>query len=191
MAAVLGAGALAGCAAGASTIDSRQVDVKLLDFLHRERPGVTAEVACPHGIPIHPGTTFSCSVVLDGSATSYTVRIDNVAGSRYAIAASPSEPIFDTQQVAAAVKQQEGAGAAVDCGKARFVQVAVRGTFRCSVTAGGQRQDLTATVTDPQGGVTFASGPAAPVATTTVPAGPPESTGGGAGGGPVTLPGGG
>jgi hypothetical protein len=191
-AAVTSAAALAACGASPSTIDSRQVDVKLLAYLHQERPGVTASVACPPGMPIRTGASFSCSVVLDGATTSYTVRITHVAGSRYDIATAPSEPIFDTTQVAAAVKQQEGAGTAVNCGSQRFVQVSVHGTFKCSVVVGGQQETLTATVTDAQGGVSFASGPSTTGPSPSSPAAPaPATPGSGSGGGPVTLPGGG
>jgi Domain of unknown function (DUF4333) len=156
LAALAGCALVAGCA-GAGKVDSQQVDVKLLDYLHQTRPGVTVSVGCPSGVPVKSGATFQCSVSLDGAPTSYTVQVGTITGSRYDIEAQPTEPIFDTQQVAAAVKQQEGADTTVDCGKVRFVQVAVNGTFMCTVEVGGQTDTLTATVTDKQGGVSFAS----------------------------------
>lgn len=171
-----------GACAGASKVDPQQVDVKLLTFLHQSRPGVKVDVSCPSGVPVKAGARFTCSVGLEGDPTSYTVRIENVSGSNYDIAAQPTDPIFDTQQVATAVKQQEGAGTTVDCGATRFVQVPVHKTFQCRVAVNGVDEVLVATVTDPQGSVSFSAGGGAPGGT----GGPPPTTV------PrVTLPGGG
>jgi hypothetical protein len=154
---VAGAGLLCACAASGK-VNTGAVDGELLSTLHRQRPGVDVEARCPNAIPSKPGTTFECSVILDGAETLYTVTVSHVAGAKDYLEMEPAAPIFDTQQVAASVRQQVGAAATVNCGSARFVQVPVHGTFRCSVVTGGQTSTLTATVTDSQGGVSFAAG---------------------------------
>jgi len=140
------------------TIDPHQLVTSLLTTLHRQRPTITIQAACPSGIPPKVGATFTCSVSLDGVAVAYAVQISGVSNSGVTIASRPTEPIVDTREVAAAVTAKlapQVAGAKVTCGEARFVQLPVRGTFTCTVSAGGQSGTLRATVQDDQGNVTF------------------------------------
>jgi hypothetical protein len=166
-AAVAAAAVLLAACSGAAKINSQQVDIKLLNDLHKTRPGVTVSVLCPSGVKIKTGASFTCHVDLAGADTLYTVTVSGLSGSSYDIQAQPTEPIFDTQQVASAVQQQEGAGTTVNCGATRFVQVPVNGTFSCKVDVQGQIDTLTARVTDAQGGVSFSTSTSTGSTTTT------------------------
>jgi hypothetical protein len=160
LAVALGAAVTACSSSAPPTIDQHEIVTTLLTTLHRQRPSITIQAACPSGIPPKVGATFTCSVSLDGVAVSYAVQISGVSSSGITIASRPTEPIIDTREAAAAVTAKlapELAGATVTCGAARFVQLPVHGTFTCTVSAGGQSDTLRGTVQDDQGNVAFAA----------------------------------
>jgi len=176
VAAMVGTGACSSGSSPAPAVDPRQIVTTLLTSLHRQRPSITIQAACPPGIPTKVGATFTCSVSLDGVSVSYQVQITGASASGVTIASRPSEPIIDTREVAAAVASKlapQVAGATVTCGGARFLQLPVHGTFICTVSARGQSATLHATVQDAQGSVAF-SGDGAGVA----PAGSPATAAG-------------
>jgi len=162
---VAGASSCSSSSGSAASVDPHQIVTTLLTTLHRQRPSITIQAACPSGIPVKVGATFSCSVSLDGVAVSYQVQITGVSGSGVTISSRPSEPIIDTRQAAAAVTAKlapQVADATVTCGTARFIQLPVHGTFSCTVSAQGQSATLGATVEDDQGNVAFSgAGPSA------------------------------
>ncbi len=158
---------LAGCGSTAK-VNPKQVEADLLASLHRQRPNVAFGVRCPSGLPLKVGTTFTCTVIFDGSPTSYTVEITRVSSSQAEISTRPTQPVIDTETVVSAIQAQLGAGSTASCPGPRFVQLAVHKTLTCTASVKGQPQRVTATLEDDQGTVSFSSQPAT---TTTAPGG--------------------
>lgn len=157
-------GMLAGC--GSKTIDSKQVEQQITTSQQAKAAGLTVtEAHCPSGQKATKGTTFTCTIKINGFLVSYKATVDSVSGSTAHITTEPTKPIINAKGVQDQIVQGAGAGWTADCGPA-IQQVDLNFILTCHATNAGQTQDVQFKVTD-------ATGTLEPVTSTTA---PPEST---------------
>jgi hypothetical protein len=174
LAALLLAGALAGCAGTADhTLDARGAARAIADNLANSTGLPVPKVTCPKGVQVKPGGTFDCTTVLDGQPLTVRATLTDAKG---AFTVKPAAAIVIVAKAVDAIVtnvEQTTAHATVDCG-ARAVLVKAPGqTFQCQATADGVTRDVTVTVTDVDGNVRFQlTHPGSVTPPTTVPAGP-------------------
>ncbi|MHB8466827.1 MAG: DUF4333 domain-containing protein [Acidimicrobiales bacterium] len=138
---------VAGC--GTKTIDAKQVEKQITDSQQSKVVGLAVTVSdaqCPSGQAAKKGTTFICTIKLNGLAVSYKATVDSVSSSQAHITTEPARPIINAKGLADQIAQTEGAGWTADCG-APIQQVDLGSVVTCKATNGAESQDVRFKVT--------------------------------------------
>jgi hypothetical protein len=141
------------------TVGTGEVERLLVGTQQRRSPRLRVGAAhCPARVTLANGTSFRCSVEIEGTRAPYVVTLREVdearATGRFALA--PAEPIIDVSKVVGLIRARlrpAARAARVDCGAARVRVVQVGAAIRCTVSLGGATQRIRALVKDLQGTV--------------------------------------
>jgi hypothetical protein len=115
--------------------------------------GKVGDAACPRGLELREGMTFTCKLDVSGARLPYRVRLTHVHEARVSISASPAGVVLSASRIGDFVGStlpKTSSGAKVDCGGA-FVVAKVGDTIACTLTLGSQEQPLKVTVKDDSG----------------------------------------
>lgn len=153
--------ATSGCNAGgaARTLGSDSLVDALTDDVVAHYGAEAQDVQCPTGLAVKEGSTFECTVAVDGGTVTY--RITQVDGDGQ-LAFEPLQAVLDPARPAAriAIHYVEVIGKSVDvfCGQRELAVrvVEVGGTFVCRVADRQGREDgVVVTVNDLEGSFSF------------------------------------
>jgi len=132
----------------------RQVEQFVLDLQKKGSPELNvANPSCPEKIDV-TGTSFECTVEIEGLRAPYTVRFPTSER----IDAAPAKPIIGTAKLVDLIKGKlspSSASAKVDCGAAPVRVTEVGATFPCTVSDGSDTQTVKVQVKDLMGTVAF------------------------------------
>lgn len=140
----------AGCGGGGASggrlaFERATVERFLAGEVARTSPGLpVGAVTCPDRLPEEVGASARCAVVLDGVTTSYVVQV--LAGRRFE--ARPEYPIADLRAVTGQIAEKAGAGATVDCGPVRVVQLTPEQRVTCAIRGAGPPRRAVVTAGD-------------------------------------------
>ena len=161
--ALAGCGGRAGGPAPATTgprmVATGGVERLLVSTQQRKSPGLDVGGArCPERVPLRDGSSFRCTVAIEGVPAPYDVTLRGVdaAGDGGRFSLRPAKPIIDVRRVVALIRSRlrpAARRAAVDCGRARVRVVDVGAAVGCSVRLGAASQRVRAVVTDLRGTV--------------------------------------
>ncbi len=154
-----GAGKRAAPPARDELVGTGEVERLLVSTQKRKSPGLRVGAAsCPDQVRLANGTTFTCTVQIEGARAPYAVTLRDVdaakATGRFALA--PAKPIIDVSRIVGLIRgklRPSARGAAVRCGPAKVRVVEVGGSIACTITLGDAVQRVTAVVKDLQGTV--------------------------------------
>ncbi|MGB0099250.1 MAG: DUF4333 domain-containing protein [Nocardioides sp.] len=115
--------------------------------------------SCPDDGEPAEGDAIECTVTIAGVEAPYTVTFTSVDddGARFDIA--PAQAIVSTEKAVAAIAaeldKQGVAGVEVDCGEAAVLVQEPATTFTCALTRGVRSSELTVTINDVDGNISF------------------------------------
>jgi hypothetical protein len=143
-------------------VGTADVERLLVSTQKRKSPRLRVGAAsCPDQVRLANGTTFTCTVRIEGVSAPYSVTLRDVGaagtGGRFALA--PAKPIIDVTRIVSLIRgklQPTARGAQVRCGApgAPRVRVAeIGGRIGCTITLGDAVQKVTAEVKDLKGTV--------------------------------------
>lgn len=140
-------------------VDTQEVEELLVATQKRASPDFDVrDPSCPARVVIGQGTSFQCTVVVDGVIVPYQVTLAEIGGpdgaGRYEL--RPAKAILSIPKLVDAL-QRNNPGSRVDCGPDRVKALDVGATFDCTVTpANGTPQPVKLKVDDLQGTVSQA-----------------------------------
>jgi Domain of unknown function (DUF4333) len=140
-------------------VGTGEVERLLVTTQRRKSPGLRVGAAsCPDQVRLANGSTFTCTVQIEGTPAPYAVTLRDVdaakATGRFALA--PAKPIIDVARIVGLIRgklRPSARGATVRCGSAKVRVVEVGGSIACTITLGDAVQKVTAVVKDLQGTV--------------------------------------
>ena len=147
-------------------VGTADVERLLVSTQKRKSPELRVGTAsCPDQVRLANGTTFSCTVKIEGVTAPYSVTLRDVdaAGSGGRFALEPAKPIIDVTRIVSLIRgklQPTARAATVRCGaagapKVRVVEIGA--TIGCTITLGDAVQKVTAEVKDLKGTVVVRS----------------------------------
>ncbi|MHB1533719.1 MAG: DUF4333 domain-containing protein [Acidimicrobiales bacterium] len=166
--------ALSACSSSLSVAGTeRQIAAQLTAQYQVGKP----VVACPAHLRAASGARFVCTASIEGQPLPIDVTYTGGHLADYPAAAVLAVPHAVAVLRSDIAAQVGGAPPAVDCGGHTLLVVAPGHTFSCTATIAGQSRQVTATVRNLQGAVTFvlappAAGPAATLPPVTAPSTP-------------------
>lgn len=164
-AAILSCTALAGChvrvEAGSdadSGPDLAELEAKLVSLQEEKSPDLdVGEASCPDEVDLTQGSTFECTVEIEGVEAPYSVTLtkDDPEGNSGSFDIKPAKAIIDGSIVADFIRDQvdAGSGVEIECGDERVIIADVGETFDCTISNGQQSQTVTMVVKDLDGTV--------------------------------------
>lgn len=160
---LLAAALLTGCSAhvtiGADTVDSHRTADAVGAYLRKQLPDVqVGSVACPEGVKVAEGATFTCTAEVADSQLPVTVTLSHVSDGDYTYELKPAKALIDTEKVVTEIRSRlpaQAAAAKVDCGTSRVRVVEVGGTIPCTISLGARRQAVQTVVDNLDGTVHF------------------------------------
>ena len=140
-------------------VGTADVERLLVSTQKRKSPNLKVGTAtCPDQVRLANGTTFTCTVQIEGTEAPYAVTLRDVdaakATGRFALA--PAKPIIDVSRIVALIRgklQPTARGARVTCGTAKVRVVEVGAAIGCTITLGDAVQKVSAVVKDLKGTV--------------------------------------
>lgn len=151
---VLVASTMAAC--GASTIDDASVVKQIVSAQKKNAPDLKVDGGkCPSDIEAKKGAKFKCSVNVAGVKASYDVTVTKIDGDDILFDFEPTNPIISTAITETYVSGQAEAegivGADVDCGEEEVIVQKAGSTFPCTLSLGGESQEVTIEIQDQDG----------------------------------------
>ena len=142
------------------------VERLLVSTQKRKSPRLRVGTAsCPDQVRLANGTTFTCTVRIEGVSAPYSVTLRDVdaAGTGGRFALEPAKPIIDVTRIVSLIRgklQPTARAATVRCGaagapKVRVVEIGA--TIGCTIALGDAVQKVTAVVKDLKGTVVVRS----------------------------------
>jgi len=158
---LLAAALLAGCSPSIKLGGSDTVDpARMTNAIRRQLQvpdGQLGSVACPKGVKLAEGVTFTCTADVEGALLPITVTLSNVdtdtGGFDYNF--KLAKALIDTDSVVEEIDSKVPVQASVACGPPHLRVVEVGGTIECTVSEGSKRQVVRAVVDDLDGTVHF------------------------------------
>jgi hypothetical protein len=151
-----GGGSDAGDSGGGNNVtDLSQLETKLVELQKEKSPDLNVEGAeCPPEVDLEQGSSFECTVTIEGVAAPYSVTLteDDPEAEAGSFHVEPAKAIIDVSIVTEFISSQAGGGEA-ECGSEKVIVSDVGGTFDCTVSIGGQTQDVEMIVKDIDGTV--------------------------------------
>jgi hypothetical protein len=143
-------------------VATADVERLLVSTQKRKSPRLRVGAAsCPDQVRLANGTTFTCTVQIEGVSAPYSVTLRDVdaAGTGGRFALEPAKPIIDVTRIVSLIRgklQPTARAAIVRCGapgapKVRVVEIG--GRIACTITLGDAVQKVTAEVKDLKGTV--------------------------------------
>ena len=143
-------------------VGTADVERLLVSTQKRKSPRLRVGAAsCPDQVRLANGTTFTCTVQIEGVSAPYSVTLRDVdaAGTGGRFALEPAKPIIDVTRIVSLIRgklQPTARAATVSCGasgapKVRVVEIG--GRIACTITLGDAVQKVTAEVKDLKGTV--------------------------------------
>ena len=150
---------LVACSEGG--VDFSELEDRLVEEQKAKSPNLeVGEATCPEDVDVENGTTFQCSVVVEGVDAPYAITMSEVdedaENAHFDI--KPAKPIIDVSKVVAFLESQltpDRAGATVDCGNEAVIVAEVGGTIDCTVSDGAESEEVSVLVKDLQGTITL------------------------------------
>ncbi|MDQ3914405.1 MAG: DUF4333 domain-containing protein [Actinomycetota bacterium] len=156
---------LAGCSVdvsvGGGGLDLSEVEANLVAEQEEASPGLEVGGAtCPEEVEVEEGTTFECTVEIEGVDAPYTVTLTNVDEDEESVDfnSKPAKPIIDVSLVTEFVRSrlnEQSRGADVDCGDAAVLVTEVGSTIECTVSDERGSETAVLVVKNVEGDVAF------------------------------------
>ena len=141
-------------AACSKTVDTGNVESQVVTNVESAYPDIkTVSADCPSDIKADEGKKFTCTLRLDGEPTAVGVEITEVTGKEITVSLKRTQAIITTKTFVANLKKQLGAANEIDCGRDSVLVRDPNETITCTVTKGGQSQQITFRVADTDGRV--------------------------------------
>ena len=140
-------------------VGTADVERLLVSTQKRKSPKLRVGMAsCPDQVRLANGTTFTCTVQIEGVSAPYSVTLRDVdaAGTGGRFALEPAKPIIDVTRIVSLIRgklQSTARAATVRCGTAKVRVVEVGASIACTITLGDAVQKVTAEVRDLKGTV--------------------------------------
>jgi len=158
---LLAAAFLAGCSTSIKIGGSDTVDpARITDAIRRQLQvpdGQLGSVACPRGVKLAEGVTFTCTADVEGALLPITVTLSHVdtdTGS-FDYNFKLAKALIDTDNVVEEIDSKLPVQASVACGPPHLRVVEVGGTIECTVSEGSKQEVVRAVVDDLDGTVHF------------------------------------
>jgi hypothetical protein len=148
---------LASCSG--AEVDITEVENKLVEEQEKVSPDLeVGEASCPDDVDPEEGSTFECTVDVEGVDAPYKVTITSIdeEGGSARFDFEPAKPIIDVSKVVDFIHSQvnESAGdVEVDCGSEAVIVSEVGGTIDCTISDGTTTEDVPIEVKDLEGTV--------------------------------------
>ena len=142
---------------GTKVTDLSELEAKLVAMQEEKVPDLAVEGAqCPAEVNLEEGTTFECTVTIEGVDAPYAITPtkDDPEAEVGSFHIEPAKAIINVSIVTDFINTQTGATDA-KCGNEKVLVSEVGGTFDCTVSVGGQTQDVEMIVKDLEGTVAF------------------------------------
>jgi hypothetical protein len=155
--AALGSLSLAACGVGVShTLAAASAGHQISTHLATQYGIPAPAVACPSGVRLVPGRTFTCSTLIDGQTLLVHGTLTDASGH---FDVTLGQAVLPTTKAASTLASQITAQykepASVDCGPRAVLVVAPGGSFTCTGTVGGQPKSVVVTVENSNGKVNY------------------------------------
>jgi hypothetical protein len=144
-------------------VGTADVERLLVSTQKRRSPGLRVGTAsCPDQVRLANGTSFTCTVQIEGTQAPYAVTLRDVDAARATgrFALEPAKPIIDVARVVRLIRselQPTARAATVRCGAPRVRVVEVGAAIACTITLGDAVQKVRAVVKDLKGTVVVRS----------------------------------
>ena len=143
----------------ARAVDTQEVERLLIATQKRASPDFDVrDPSCPARVVVSEGSTFQCTVVVEGVIAPYTITFKEVNGAKktggYDL--RPAKAILSVPKIVDFVKSSAtDPGARVDCGPQRVKVLDPGATFDCKLTDAAGDHTVTLRVDDVAGKVTL------------------------------------
>ncbi|MEP9365463.1 DUF4333 domain-containing protein [Nocardioides sp. CN2-186] len=155
------------CSASVSTGSDKEYDADKVaglvqDAQEKATPDLdVSDATCPDDVELKKGATFECTISIEGVEAPYTVTITEVGDTSARYSMDPAKAIISVDAAVGFLEDQATAqgldGVTVDCGDAAIIVQDPQTTFPCTLTNGGQTQDVELLIEDLDGTVSIDS----------------------------------
>ena len=159
--------AVGACSGSVSVGTDKNYDAdKVAEQVQQAQQKVTPDLdvtdaTCPDDVDLKKGTDFECTVSIAGVEAPYTVTITEVGDSSAHYDIAPAKAIISVDAAVGFLQdqadQQGLTGVTIECGDAEIIVQDPQTTFPCTLTNGGQVQDIVLLIKDLDGTVSIDS----------------------------------
>ena len=158
---------LAACSGSVSVGSDPQYDAdKVAAEVQSAQEKVTPDLdvtdpTCPDDVDVKEGATFECTITIAGVEAPYTVTISDVGDTSAHFDIAPAKAIIYVDAAVGFLQDQAdragSEGVTIECGDAAIIVQDPQTTFPCTLTNGGQVQDIALLIKDIDGTVSIDS----------------------------------
>jgi hypothetical protein len=140
--------------------DLSEIEDKLVEEQKKVAPGLDVGAAtCPDDVEVEEGTTFECTVEVEGVEAPYDVTLNEIDGDTVNFDSKPAKPIINVDLIVDFLRgnlNAQSQGAEIDCGDETVLVTEVGATIDCTVSDARGSETVSLVVKNLQGDIGFA-----------------------------------